>query len=102
MPNHCFTGFQAVHICGDKMSSNLENRTSASVKNAETFEKNKKAVVYKVEVNRGNTSWFIFRRYNEFSKLCEIAKKQVNKFFLYIHCKNGVFPEDCLRVSPEG
>ncbi|XP_065332814.1 serine/threonine-protein kinase Sgk1-like isoform X1 [Cloeon dipterum] len=52
------------------------NCTSASIKDTETWEKNKKFTVYKVAVSRGNASWFIFRRYNEFSKLCEVAKKQ--------------------------
>ncbi|KAF4524894.1 hypothetical protein B566_EDAN015550 [Ephemera danica] len=50
--------------------------TSATIKNTETWEKNKKFTVYKVVVNSGSGTWFIFRRYNEFTKLYEIAKKQ--------------------------
>ncbi|XP_059473344.1 serine/threonine-protein kinase Sgk1-like isoform X2 [Neocloeon triangulifer] len=53
-----------------------EKSASASIQDTETWEKNKKFTVYKVAVRKGNASWFIFRRYNEFSKLCEIAKKQ--------------------------
>jgi hypothetical protein len=59
------------------MNGRPEGTTSATVKNAETYDKGKKGAVYKVEIVRGNASWFIFRRYNEFTKLCEIAKKQV-------------------------
>ncbi|CAB3365966.1 Hypothetical predicted protein [Cloeon dipterum] len=58
------------------------NCTSASIKDTETWEKNKKFTVYKVAVSRGNASWFIFRRYNEFSKLCEVAKKQAPHLLL--------------------
>lgn len=34
--------------------------------------------VYKVMVTSDNHSWFIFRRYNEFYKLYEVLKKQVD------------------------
>lgn len=34
--------------------------------------------VYKVMVTSDNHSWFVFRRYNEFYKLYEMLKKQVN------------------------
>jgi hypothetical protein len=54
--------------------------TSARVKDAETNENSRKnkGLVFRVEVNRDNESWCIHRRYNEFVKLCEIAKKQVS------------------------
>jgi hypothetical protein len=53
--------------------------TSARVRDAETNENNRKnkGLVFRVEVSRDNATWCIHRRYNEFVKLCEIAKKQV-------------------------
>lgn len=38
--------------------------------------------VYKVMVTSDNHSWFVFRRYNEFYKLYEMLKKQVNIMYL--------------------
>jgi hypothetical protein len=40
--------------------------------------------VYKVMVTSDNHSWFVFRRYNEFYKLYEMLKKQVNIIFLTV------------------
>ncbi|KAG8233340.1 hypothetical protein J437_LFUL010890 [Ladona fulva] len=58
-----------------EMSSTPANLT-VSVDDAETWEKQKKFTVYKVIVNCEEGSWFVFRRYNEFHKLCETVKKQ--------------------------
>lgn len=49
---------------------------TVSVTNSETVEKNKKFTVYKVVVEAAGNKWFVFRRYNEFSKLLEILKRQ--------------------------
>ncbi|XP_022246432.1 serine/threonine-protein kinase Sgk1-like [Limulus polyphemus] len=50
--------------------------TSATVTNFETWEKKRlKYTVYKVVVTAGGKTWFVFRRYNEFSKLQENLKK---------------------------
>jgi hypothetical protein len=35
-------------------------------------------------VTSDNHSWFVFRRYNEFYKLYEMLKKQVNIIFLTV------------------
>ncbi|GAB1610044.1 serine/threonine-protein kinase Sgk1-like isoform X4 [Argonauta hians] len=49
--------------------------TSASISDTQTWEKDKKYVVYKVVVNSAGRTWFIFRRYNEFHSLYEKVKK---------------------------
>ncbi|XP_055929106.1 serine/threonine-protein kinase Sgk2-like isoform X3 [Argiope bruennichi] len=49
---------------------------TVSVTNSETIEKNKKFTVYKVVVEAAGHKWFVFRRYNEFSKLLDILKRQ--------------------------
>lgn len=49
---------------------------TVSVTNSESVEKNKKFTVYKVVVEAAGNKWFVFRRYNEFSKLLEILKRQ--------------------------
>ncbi|KAL4236357.1 Serine/threonine-protein kinase Sgk1 [Mactra antiquata] len=46
-----------------------------SISDTQTWEKEKKYVVYKVVVNSGTKSWFIFRRYNEFHTLFEKVKR---------------------------
>ncbi|XP_052088416.1 serine/threonine-protein kinase Sgk1-like isoform X2 [Mytilus californianus] len=49
--------------------------TSAAISDYQTWETDKRFVVYKVVVNADNKSWFIFRRYNEFYQLHEKIKK---------------------------
>ncbi|XP_041358653.1 serine/threonine-protein kinase Sgk1-like isoform X2 [Gigantopelta aegis] len=46
-----------------------------SISDTQTWEKDKKFVVYKVVVNADGKSWFIFRRYNEFHTLFEKIKR---------------------------
>lgn len=48
---------------------------AVSISDTQTWEKEKKFVVYKVVVNSGTKSWFIFRRYNEFHTLYEKVKR---------------------------
>ncbi|GFO10847.1 serine/threonine-protein kinase sgk3 [Plakobranchus ocellatus] len=57
---------------------------NATISDHQTWEKEKKYVVYKVMVNSEGRSWFIFRRYNEFHTLYEKIKK--------------LFPEAQLRL----
>ncbi|XP_071119571.1 serine/threonine-protein kinase Sgk1-like [Haliotis cracherodii] len=47
----------------------------ASISDTQTWEKEKKYVVYKVVVNANEESWFIFRRYNEFHSLYEKIRR---------------------------
>ncbi|XP_050403575.1 serine/threonine-protein kinase Sgk1 isoform X2 [Patella vulgata] len=56
------------------MSDN-DHTASASISDFQTWEKEKKYIVYKVVVNAEGKSWFIFRRYNEFHTLHEKIKK---------------------------
>ncbi|CAG2109964.1 unnamed protein product [Medioppia subpectinata] len=49
---------------------------TANVTNSEIWENNKKYAVYKVVVNCDDKTWVLYRRYNEFSKLCDLIKKQ--------------------------
>ncbi|XP_042906252.1 serine/threonine-protein kinase Sgk2 isoform X3 [Parasteatoda tepidariorum] len=48
---------------------------TVSVTNSETVDKNKKFTVYKVVVEAAGQQWYVFRRYNEFSKLLETLKR---------------------------
>ncbi|XP_053393801.1 serine/threonine-protein kinase Sgk3-like isoform X2 [Mercenaria mercenaria] len=60
------------------MSGSEESKDSihcVSISDTQTWEKEKKFVVYKVVVNSGTKSWFIFRRYNEFHTLFEKVKR---------------------------
>ena len=46
---------------------------TANVVSSEVWEQHKKFTVYKVVIKYDNQSWIIHRRYNEFSKLCELV-----------------------------
>ncbi|XP_062589666.1 serine/threonine-protein kinase Sgk1-like isoform X2 [Saccostrea cucullata] len=61
-----------------------EDLPCVKISGTQTVEREKKYVVYKVVVNFGDFSWFIFRRYNEFHSLYEKLKK--------------LFPEASLRL----
>ncbi|GFT76018.1 hypothetical protein TNCV_1255301 [Trichonephila clavipes] len=63
---------------GSEAPSDNDGATSptVSVTNSETIEKNKKFTVYKVVVEAAGNKWFVFRRYNEFSKLLDVLKRQ--------------------------
>lgn len=50
--------------------------TTVSISNTETWAKDKRYTVYKVAVATPDRSYFIFRRYAEFSKLYDTLKKQ--------------------------
>ncbi|XP_064487000.1 serine/threonine-protein kinase Sgk1-like isoform X2 [Ornithodoros turicata] len=50
--------------------------TSASVTNSEICESHKKFTMYKVVVAMDNHTWFVLRRYTDFSRLLDIIKKQ--------------------------
>lgn len=60
--------------------------------------------VYKVVVNNGTKSWFIFRRYNEFHSLYE----KVRYFFFKVSQSNSVqeshlcIESGCLRQNMDG
>ncbi len=47
---------------------------NANVTNSEIWEKNKKYTVYKVVVSCDGKTWVLYRRYNEFSKLCDLVR----------------------------
>ncbi|XP_054154142.1 serine/threonine-protein kinase Sgk2-like isoform X2 [Oppia nitens] len=49
---------------------------TANVTNSEIWEKNKKYAVYQVVVNCDGKTWLLYRRYNEFTKLYDLVKKQ--------------------------
>ncbi|GIY32966.1 hypothetical protein CDAR_435461 [Caerostris darwini] len=72
------TDLKGMNSTGNETASEIEGATSptVSVTNSETIEKNKKFTVYKVVVEAAGNKWFVFRRYNEFSKLLEILKRQ--------------------------
>jgi hypothetical protein len=50
--------------------------------------------VYKVIVSTPTECWYVYRRYNEFYKLHDAIKKQVN-----IYSLNELFLMDCLSVA---
>lgn len=58
------------------MPPDTNGHTSASVAHSEICHSNKKYTVYKVVVSSGGQTWFVFRRYNDFHKLCDTLKKQ--------------------------
>ncbi|XP_027200210.2 serine/threonine-protein kinase Sgk2-like [Dermatophagoides pteronyssinus] len=65
----------------------------------------KKYTVYKIVVEYGQQSWVFYRRYNEFSKLCDSLKKQ----YPYLHLKlpgkklfGNNFSTDFIRSRRQG
>jgi serum/glucocorticoid-regulated kinase 3 len=64
-------------------NSSTTMTVSASVTSSEIWEKNKKYTVYKVVVSCDGKTWVLYRRYNEFSKLCDLLKKQ----YPWLHLK---------------
>jgi len=53
---------------------------TANVVSSEVWEQNKKYTVYKIVVKYDSHSWIIHRRYNEFSKLCDLVRFDVPLF----------------------
>lgn len=51
---------------------------TANVVSSEVWEQNKKYTVYKIVVKYDSQSWIIHRRYNEFSKLCDMVRLSLN------------------------
>lgn len=47
---------------------------TANVVSSEVWEQNKKYTVYKIVVKYDSHTWIIHRRYNEFSKLCDLVR----------------------------
>ncbi|EEC06314.1 serine/threonine protein kinase, putative [Ixodes scapularis] len=79
--------------------------TTASVTNSEVHEKNKKFTVYKVVVTVDGHSWFVLRRYNDFSKLLDIIKKQCPGSHLKLPGKKlfgNNFSPDFIRTRRQG
>ncbi|KAL1483314.1 hypothetical protein MTO96_033274 [Rhipicephalus appendiculatus] len=79
--------------------------TTASVTNSEIQEKNKKFTVYKVVVTVDGHSWFVLRRYNDFSKLLDIIKKQFPGCHLKLPGKKlfgNNFSPDFIRSRRQG
>ncbi|KAG1692017.1 Serine/threonine-protein kinase Sgk3 [Nymphon striatum] len=88
----------------DKGSGITEN-TTVSITKSETWEKHKKFTVYKVAVNSGGKSWFIFRRYNEFNKLFDVLKKQMPGFHMKLPGKKlfgNNFDPEFIKARREG
>ncbi|XP_077991813.1 serine/threonine-protein kinase Sgk1-like [Glandiceps talaboti] len=82
-----------------------DTTTSVSIPDAQTWEKNKKYTVYKVVVNRGGKTWFIFRRYNEFHRLHETLKKQYSEINVKLPGKKifgNNFDPEFIRHRREG
>ncbi|XP_054721932.1 LOW QUALITY PROTEIN: serine/threonine-protein kinase Sgk2-like [Uloborus diversus] len=78
---------------------------TVSVINSETVEKNKKFTVYKVVVEAAGNKWFVFRRYNEFSKLLEILKRQYPHISLKLPGKKYLennFSSDFIKNRRQG
>jgi len=63
-------------VDGNASENGGASSPTVSVTNSETVEKNKKFTVYKVVVEAAGHKWFVFRRYNEFSKLLDLLKRQ--------------------------
>ena len=55
----------------------------ANVVSSEVWEQNKKYTVYKIVVKYNNQSWTLYRRYNEFSKLCDIVRKALRPLIYF-------------------
>ncbi|XP_064604246.1 serine/threonine-protein kinase Sgk3-like isoform X2 [Liolophura sinensis] len=81
-----------------------QKATSVSISDTQTWEKDKKFVVYKVVVNSGDKDWFIFRRYNEFHSLYEKVKKLYPDANLKLPGKKifGNLDPDFIRHRREG
>ncbi|XP_002730613.1 serine/threonine-protein kinase Sgk3-like [Saccoglossus kowalevskii] len=82
-----------------------DNRTSVRIPDAETWEKSKKFTVYKVVVSKGDKTWFIFRRYNEFNRLYDMLKKQYPEINLKLPGKKifgNNFDKDFIKQRREG
>ncbi|UXI17155.1 serine-tRNA ligase [Sarcoptes scabiei] len=56
---------------------------TANVVSSEVWEEQKKYTVYKIVVQYDHQSWVIYKRYNEFSKLCDTLKKK----YSFLHLK---------------
>lgn len=58
----------------DNAQINFNNMTvQANVVNFEIWEKQKKFTVYKVVISCDGKTWCTYKRYNEFSKLCDLV-----------------------------
>lgn len=66
---------------------------TANVVSSEVWEQNKKYTVYKIVVKYDSHTWIIHRRYNEFSKLCDLVRRPfsllaahilANPFFFFL------------------
>ncbi|XP_067138596.1 serine/threonine-protein kinase Sgk2-like [Centruroides vittatus] len=89
----------------DEPISNHCGIPMVSVTNSETWEKNKKFTVYKVVVSMEGNTWFIFRRYNEFSKLHDLLKKQYPNLHLKLPGKKRFgnnFSADFIKNRKQG
>lgn len=78
---------------------------TVSVTNSETVEKNKKYTVYKVIVEAAGNKWFVFRRYNEFSRLQDILKRQYPQVSLKLPGKKlfgSNFSSDFIKNRRQG
>lgn len=80
------------------------NDPSVTITDTETWEKNKRYTVYKVVVNVEGKSWFIFRRYQEFSALYDKLKKRFPDAHLKLPGKKffGNFDPDFIKNRREG
>ncbi|GFY46578.1 hypothetical protein TNIN_160741 [Trichonephila inaurata madagascariensis] len=92
---------------GSEAPSDNDGATSptVSVTNSETIEKNKKFTVYKVVVEAAGNKWFVFRRYNEFSKLLDVLKRQYPNISLKLPGKKlfgNNFSSDFIKNRRQG
>ncbi|KAG1664814.1 Serine/threonine-protein kinase Sgk3 [Nymphon striatum] len=95
------------YLCLTRMDkgSGITENTTVSITKSETWEKHKKFTVYKVAVNSGGKSWFIFRRYNEFNKLFDVLKKQMPGFHMKLPGKKlfgNNFDPEFIKARREG
>ncbi|RWS06273.1 serine/threonine-protein kinase Sgk1-like protein, partial [Dinothrombium tinctorium] len=74
--NNRFTGSLSNGSSDSSNQSDNVNQVFVKVTNSEIWENNKKFTVYKLVVSCGEKNWQLYRRYNEFSKLYDLLKKQ--------------------------
>lgn len=56
-------------------NSSISSPVNVLVNHSEALDKGKKYTVYQVTVCASNKSWYLYKRYNEFSKLYEQVRK---------------------------
>ncbi|XP_035214680.1 serine/threonine-protein kinase Sgk2-like isoform X2 [Stegodyphus dumicola] len=89
----------------DAAQENGASSPTVSVTNSETIEKNKKFTVYKVVVEAAGSKWFVFHRYNDFSKLLDVLKRQYPNVPLKLPGKKlfgNNFSSDFIRNRRQG